>query len=185
MMHIRQSVTWYIAHPLWNQKLFIIFVGSCHLLDQMGLFYIFPMSFLLTLLNYRLWNITLDNIDHLKCTWYSKRPLGRPRHRWEDNIKMDLQEVGYKGMDWIELAQDRDRWWALVSAVMNLRHPWNAGNFLTSWKTVSFSRRTLLHGVSQLVSCTWYSHDFSDTGCFSVISERSYVRYSCSRKTTI
>ena len=52
-----------------------------------------------------------------------KRPLGRPRHRWEDNIKMDLQEVGCGGMDWIELAQDGDRWWALVNAVMNLRVP--------------------------------------------------------------
>jgi len=50
-----------------------------------------------------------------------KRQLGRPRLRWEDNIKMDLQEVGCGGMDWIELAQDRDRWWALVSTVMNLR----------------------------------------------------------------
>jgi hypothetical protein len=45
-----------------------------------------------------------------------KRPLGRPRLRWEDNNKIDLQEVGCGGMDWIELAQDRDRWWALVNA---------------------------------------------------------------------
>ena len=50
-----------------------------------------------------------------------KRPLWRPRRRWEDNIKMDLQEVGCGGMDWIELAQDRDRWGALVNAVMNIR----------------------------------------------------------------
>jgi hypothetical protein len=52
-----------------------------------------------------------------------KRPLGRPRRRWEDNIKMDLQEVGCGGMDWIDLAQDGDRWRALVNAVMNLRVP--------------------------------------------------------------
>ena len=51
-----------------------------------------------------------------------RRPLGRPRRRWEDNIKMDLQEVGW-GRYWIELAQDRDRWWPLVNAVMNLRVP--------------------------------------------------------------
>jgi hypothetical protein len=50
-----------------------------------------------------------------------KRTLGRPRYRWDDNIKMDLQEVGCGGMDWIGLVQDRDRWRALVSAVMNLR----------------------------------------------------------------
>ena len=52
-----------------------------------------------------------------------KRPLGRPRRRWEDNIKMDLQEVGCGGVDWIELVQNRDRWGALVTAVMNLRVP--------------------------------------------------------------
>jgi len=52
-----------------------------------------------------------------------KEPLGRPRSRWEDNIKMDLQEVGSGGMDWIELAQDRGKWRELVNAVMNFRVP--------------------------------------------------------------
>jgi len=52
-----------------------------------------------------------------------KRPQGRPRHRWEDNIKMDLQEVECAGMDWINVAQDRDRWWELVNAVMKLQVP--------------------------------------------------------------
>ena len=78
-----------------------------------------------------------------------KRPLGRPRRRWVDNIRMDLQEVGCGYMDWIGLAQDRDRWRTLVSVVMNLRVPWNAGNFLTSCKPVSFSKRTLHRGVSK------------------------------------
>jgi hypothetical protein len=72
-----------------------------------------------------------------------KRPLGRPRHRWEENVRMDLQEVGCGCEDWIGLAQDRDTWRALVSAERK------AGNFLTSCKPVSFSRRTLLHGVSK------------------------------------
>ena len=52
-----------------------------------------------------------------------RRPLGRPRRRWVDNIRMDLQDVGCGYMDWIGLAQDRDRWWTLVSAVMNIRVP--------------------------------------------------------------
>ena len=76
-----------------------------------------------------------------------KRPLGRPRHRWKDNIKMDLQEVGGGRGDWMELAQDRDRWRALGEG---LSGSINAGNFLTSCSLlVSFSRRTLLHGVSK------------------------------------
>jgi hypothetical protein len=52
-----------------------------------------------------------------------KNSHGRLTHRWEDNIKMDIQKVGWGGMDWINLAQDRDRWWALVNAVINLRVP--------------------------------------------------------------
>jgi hypothetical protein len=50
-----------------------------------------------------------------------KRPLGRPRRRWEDGIRMDVREIGLGGVDWIRLSQDRDRWRAVVSAVMNLR----------------------------------------------------------------
>jgi hypothetical protein len=61
-----------------------------------------------------------------------KKPLGKPRHSWEANIKMDLQEVGCGGMDWIELAKDRDSWRELVNAVIILRVPYNPGNFLTS-----------------------------------------------------
>jgi len=61
-----------------------------------------------------------------------KRPLGRPARRWEDNIKIDLQEMEWWGMDWIDMIQDRDRWRALVNAVMNQRGPQNAGNFLNT-----------------------------------------------------
>ena len=64
-----------------------------------------------------------------------KRPFGRPRRRWEDNIKMDLEEVGRGCGDWMELAQDRNRWPELVSTVMNFGVPKNAGNFLISCKT--------------------------------------------------
>ena len=78
-----------------------------------------------------------------------RSPLGRSRRRWVDNIRMDLQEVGCGYMDWIGLTQDRDRWRTLLSAVMNLRVPWNAGNFLTRCKPISFSRRNLHHGVSK------------------------------------
>jgi hypothetical protein len=52
-----------------------------------------------------------------------RRPLGRPRHRWVDNIKMDLREIGWDGINWIYLAQDREQWRALVNTVMNLRVP--------------------------------------------------------------
>ena len=78
-----------------------------------------------------------------------KRPLRRPRRRWEDNIKMDLQEVRFGGLVWIGLSEYRDRWRTLVNAVMNLRIPKNSRNFLTSREPVSCSRRTPLHGVSK------------------------------------
>jgi len=61
-----------------------------------------------------------------------KRPLWRPRRIWDDDIKMDLQGVEGGGMEWIDLAQDKDSWQALVNAAINLRVTYNAGNFLTS-----------------------------------------------------
>jgi hypothetical protein len=86
--------------------------------------------------------ITIINLRNMKCAgniahiWEQrhayrilvgepegKRPLGRPRRRWVDNIKMDLKEIGWSGMDWIELDEDRDQWRALVNTVMNLRVP--------------------------------------------------------------
>jgi hypothetical protein len=68
----------------------------------------------------------------LAATPEGKKSLGRPRRRWEDNTRMDLQEVLCGGMDWIDLVRDRGRWWALVGAVMDLRVPYNAENFLTN-----------------------------------------------------
>ena len=61
-----------------------------------------------------------------------KRPFGRSRLRRENNIKMSLQEVGCGGMDWTDVARDRDKWWALVNAVMNILGSIKCGNFLTS-----------------------------------------------------
>ena len=98
-----------------------------------------------------------------------KRPLGRSRRRWEDNIKMDLQEVGRGCGDWMELAQDRDRWRTLVSTVMNLGfHKMRRISWLAS-KPVSFSRRTLLHGVSKYLF-TMYLWLFLKTLCLKYIA---------------
>jgi hypothetical protein len=72
-----------------------------------------------------------------------KKLLGTCRRVWEDNIKMDLREIGWECLDWMHLAQDRDQWRSLVNTVMNLRVPQKAGNFLT----ISFSR-TVHHEVS-------------------------------------
>ena len=84
--------------------------------------------------------------------WWVKhegmRLLGRPRHRWKGNIKMDSQEVGWRSLDWVDLAQGRDRWRALVNAVMNVRVSKNVGNFLSSLGPVCFSGRTVFHGVN-------------------------------------
>jgi hypothetical protein len=74
-----------------------------------------------------------------------KRPLGRPRRRWVNNIKMDLRQIGFDGMDWINVAQDRDQWRALVNTVMNFPVRQNAGKFSTSRATGGSSRRAQLH----------------------------------------
>jgi hypothetical protein len=84
-----------------------------------------------------------------------KRPLGRPRGRWVDNIKMDLREIGWGGVDWIDLSRDRDQLRALVNTVMNLRVPQNVGKFLNSCTTGGFTRKVRL--VSQLVSSMFYT----------------------------
>jgi hypothetical protein len=71
----------------------------------------------------------MEKLPHYNFSWtvslqkQRKRPLGRRRRRWEDNIRMDLRKIRWRGMDWIDLAQDRDQWRALVNTVMNLRVP--------------------------------------------------------------
>jgi hypothetical protein len=106
-----------------------------------------------------------------------KRPLGRPRRRWVDNIRMDLQEVGCGYVDWIGLAQDRDMLRTLVSAVIDLRVPQNAGNFLSSCKPVSVSRRT----------APWSKYGVSKNRCTDLCS-LLYVnvnRYGCCCSVTL
>jgi hypothetical protein len=91
-----------------------------------------------------------------------KRPLGRPRHRGEDNIKMDLRERGCEGVDWIHLDQDRKNWRALVKTVINLRLPQKVGNL-----TISSSRKTLFLVVS-------YNFRITSVTCF--ITHRGYEK---------
>jgi hypothetical protein len=73
------------------------------------------------------------------------RPLGGPRRKWVDDIKMDLREIEWDGIDWINVAQDRDHWRVLVRMVMNLHVPENAGKFWSSCTIGGFSRRARLH----------------------------------------
>ena len=110
-----------------------------------------------------------------------RRPLGRPRRRWVENIRMDLQEVECGYMDWIGLAQDRDRWRTLVSAVMNLRVPWNTGNFLTSCKPVSFSRRPLHHAVSKQVETPLLS-EFRCTNWQNLQRSDGFLNMKCTNR---
>jgi hypothetical protein len=77
-----------------------------------------------------------------------KRPLGRPSRSWVDNIKMDLLEMRWGGVDWIGLAQDKDMWRALVNPVMNLRVPQNAGKLSSGFTTCGLSSSAQLHRVS-------------------------------------
>jgi hypothetical protein len=67
--------------------------------------------------------ISINFTRHIFCKPEGKRPLGRPRRRWVDNIKMDLREIGWDVVDWIDMAQDRDQWRAVVNTVLNLRVP--------------------------------------------------------------
>jgi hypothetical protein len=76
-----------------------------------------------------------------------KRQLGRRRLRWEDNIKMDLSDIAWEGVAWVDLPRSRDKWWAVVDAVMNLGFCKEKGNLMTSVVAVSFSRSTLPDGT--------------------------------------
>jgi hypothetical protein len=80
-----------------------------------------------------------------------KRPLGRQRRRWVDNIRMDLAEVGWSDVDWIGLAQDRNRWRALVNSVLNLRVPWNAGKLSSDLTSSGLSSSAQLHRVNLFI----------------------------------
>jgi hypothetical protein len=77
-----------------------------------------------------------------------KRPLGRPRRRWVDNIEIDLLEIGWGDVVWIDLAQDRDKWRAVVNAVMNLRVPYNAGKLSSGYIIGGLSSSSQFHRVS-------------------------------------
>jgi hypothetical protein len=77
-----------------------------------------------------------------------KRPLGRPRRRWVDNIRVDLGEVGWGDVDWIGLAKDRNRWRALVNSVFNLRVPRNVGKVSSGLTSSGLSSSVQLHRVS-------------------------------------
>jgi hypothetical protein len=77
-----------------------------------------------------------------------KKPLGRPRHRWVDNIKMDLIEIEFGDLDWIGVAQDRDSWRALVNSVMNLQVSQNAGTLSSGYINCGLSGIAQLHRVS-------------------------------------
>jgi hypothetical protein len=77
-----------------------------------------------------------------------KKPLGKSKRRWEDNVKIDFREIGLSAMNWIDLTQDRDQWSALVNTIMNLPVPQNFRKFFSSCATGGFSRRAHLHGVS-------------------------------------
>jgi hypothetical protein len=135
--YLGTNLTYQNSNLMHNFYLFIIILYH----DQ-GLLFKYIDTFVFSLLFFLVITVTLDfyslKVIGGTCSAYGgeerrgvysdlvgkpegKRPLGRPRYRWEDNIKMALQELGCEVMNWIELVQDRDRWRALVNAVMNLR----------------------------------------------------------------
>jgi hypothetical protein len=85
---------------------------------------------------------------HSDDTCKGRDCFGDLRHRWEDNIWMDLKAIGWKCVNWIQLAKDGDQWGVHVNTIMNVRVALVAGNSLTTWTTIKFSRKTLLHEVN-------------------------------------
>jgi hypothetical protein len=81
--------------------------------------------------------------------WYYCSEL---RHGWDDNFTVEFKAIRWEGMDWINVDQGRGKWWAVVKTVRNIQLPYSRKDFLTSWWTVSFSMRNLLHGDSECVS---------------------------------
>lgn len=90
-------------------------------------------------------------IEHCGGQVWRKRPLWTPRYRWKHNINIYMKEIGWEGVDWMDLAQDRYKWWAVVNAMMNLQVPSNAGNSSTSWGNVGFWRTVLSGGGSLML----------------------------------
>jgi hypothetical protein len=99
-------------------------------------------------------------------------PLGRPRCRWVDNIKMDLKEIELGGMDWIDLAQDRDQWMALVNTVMKFRVP-QAGKLLSSRTIGDFLSKAQLHEVSYRY--TYTNSCQAKLNCFFSVQCNPYI----------
>jgi hypothetical protein len=93
-----------------------------------------------------------------------KRPLGRPRRWWVDNIRMNLGEVGWGDVDWIGLAQDRNKWRALVNSVLNLRVPWSAGKLSSGLASTCLSSSVQLHKISLISYLLFIFFDAEDGG---------------------
>jgi hypothetical protein len=103
-----------------------------------------------------------------------RRPPGRPRRMWLDNIRMDLVEVGWSDVDWIGLAQDRERSRALVNSVLNHRVQWDAGKLLSVQTTRDLSSSAQLHGVSygKVISKCWVWKDSSKSDSYLLQEHR-------------
>jgi hypothetical protein len=102
-----------------------------------------------------------------------KRPLGRPRHRWVDNIKMDLEELGLGGKDWIDLTQDGDKLRALVRAVLNRQVLYNAGKFLSGCTICNLLGSVQVHGFSQFILETGFCLNTQEKNllCWAQVTE--------------